>query len=70
MLKTVGRTGYKAEGRRTGLDLGEPDILDGLLCCLVVQSLSHIRLCEPMDCSTPGFPVYHYLPEVAQSHVH
>ena len=34
-MKTVGRTGYKAEGRRTGLDLGEPDILDGLLCCLL-----------------------------------
>ena len=27
-------------------------------------------LCEPMDCSTPGFPVYHQLLEVAQTHVH
>ena len=26
--------------------------------------------CDPMDCSTPGFPVYHQLPEVAQTHVH
>ena len=24
---------------------------------LVVQLLSHVRLCDPMDCSTPGFPV-------------
>ena len=23
-----------------------------------------------MDCSTPGFPVYHQLPELAQTHVH
>ena len=23
-----------------------------------------------MDCSTPGFPVYHQLPEIAQTHVH
>ena len=23
-----------------------------------------------MDCSKPGFPVLHYLPEVAQTHVH
>ena len=23
-----------------------------------------------MDCSTPGFPVLHYLPEFAQAHVH
>ena len=27
-------------------------------------------LCDPMDCSMPGFPVLHYLPEFAQSHVH
>ena len=24
----------------------------------------------PMDCSTPGFPVHHQLPELAQTHVH
>ena len=23
-----------------------------------------------MDCSTPGFPVHHQLPELAQTHVH
>ena len=23
-----------------------------------------------MDCNTPGFPVYHQLPELAQTHVH
>ena len=27
-------------------------------------------LCNPMNCSTPGFPVLHYLPEFAQTHVH
>ena len=27
-------------------------------------------LCDPMDCSTPGFPVHHQLPEFAQTHVH
>ena len=27
-------------------------------------------LCDPMDCSTPGFPVHHQLPELAQAHVH
>ena len=30
-----------------------------------VQSLSHA-----MDCSTPGFPVHHQLPKLAQTHVH
>jgi len=27
-------------------------------------------LCDPMDCSTSGFPVHHQLPELAQTHVH
>ena len=25
-------------------------------------------LCDPMDCSTPGLPVHHQLPEVTQTH--
>ena len=36
----------------------------------VVQSLSCLTPCNPMDCSTPGFPVHHHLPESAQTHVH
>ena len=27
-------------------------------------------LCNPMDCSTPGFPVHHQHLELAQTHVH
>ena len=27
-------------------------------------------LCDPMDCSTPGFPVHHQLLELTQTHVH
>ena len=27
-------------------------------------------LCNPIDCSTPGFPVLHHLPNSAQTHVH
>ena len=34
-----------------------------LLCCLVAKSCPTI--CNPMDCSMPGFPVLHYLPESA-----
>ena len=29
-----------------------------------------LTLCDPMDCSTPGFPIHHQLPELAQTHVH
>ena len=35
-----------------------------------VQSLSRVRLCDPMDCSRPGVPVHHQLPEFTQTHVH
>ena len=31
---------------------------------------SCLTLCDPMVCSTPGFPVLHHLPEFAQAHVH
>ena len=31
---------------------------------------SCLTLCDPMNCSTPGFPVHHQLPELAQTHVH
>ena len=37
---------------------------------VVVQSLSHVWLCDPMDCSTLGFPVLHHLPEFAQTLIH
>ena len=29
-----------------------------------------LTLCDPMDCSTPGLPVHHQLPEFTQTHVH
>ena len=32
--------------------------------------LACLNLCDIMDCSTPGFPVHHQLPELAQTHVH
>ena len=51
--------------------------------CLMVQWLrihfthqfssvaqSCLTLCNPVDCSTPGFPVHHQLPEPTQTHVH
>ena len=31
---------------------------------------SCLTLCDPMDCSTPGLPVHHQLPESTQTHVH
>ena len=47
------------------------------LKCLKMYTLfrhSVTKLCsplhDPMNCSTPGFPVLHYLPEFALTHVH
>ena len=38
-------------------------------CCFSVAQWC-LNFCNPMDCSMPGFPVLHYLPELAQTHVH
>ena len=43
-------------------------------CSYPVQFNSVIQscpiLCDPMDCSMPGFPAHHQFPELAQTHVH
>ena len=49
-----------------------------LLCCSNIFSFSQFSsstqscpaLCDPVDCSTPGFPVHRQLPARAQIHVH
>ena len=38
------------------------------ICCSVVKLC--LTLCNPVNCSTPGFPVLHCLPEFAQTHIH
>ena len=48
--------------------LGSKITEDGDCCHSVAQSCP--TLCDPLDCSTPGFPVFHHLPELAQTHVH
>ena len=37
-------------------------------CCSFTKSF--LTLCDPMDYSTPGTSVLHYLPEFAQTHIH
>ena len=41
-----------------------------LIVCWCSVTQSCLTLCNPMDCSTPGFPVHHQLPELVQTHVH
>ena len=38
--------------------------------CSCSVSKPCLTLCDLMDCSTPGFPVFHYLPVSVQTHVH
>ena len=35
-----------------------------------VTVVVHVRLCDPMNCSMPDFPVLHHVPEFTQTHVH
>ena len=39
-------------------------------CCSCPVAKSCLTLCDPMDCTMPGFPVLHHLPEFAQTHVY
>ena len=40
--------------------------------CLQFSSIAQscLTLCHPVDCSTPGLPVHHQLPEFTQTYVH
>ena len=41
-----------------------------MVCCYRSVTKSCPTLCNPVDYSTPGFPILHCLPEFAQIHVH
>ena len=49
-----------------------PSELEGNLasCCHCSVTQSRLTLCNPMDCSMPGLPVFHHLLEFAQTQVH
>ena len=43
---------------------------DTLYCCCCLITKLCLTLCNPMDCSMPGFPVPSCLPEFSQTHIH
>ena len=47
-----------------------PVVDSGSVYCRWSVSKSGLTLWDPMDCSTPDFPVLHYLPEFAQTHIY
>ena len=74
------RQGYHNEKSQFFLPLflSEPGVVTGTSCCELQRvtlqfssvAQSCLTLCDPMDCSTPGLPVHHQLPEFTQTHVH
>ena len=72
-LKPTNAPGVEGLDFPQGLSPAFPPVraLDSALiavsCCSVAHSCP--TLCDPMGCSTPGFPVLHCLPEFAQTHV-
>ena len=56
------------------VQLSHPYMTTGKTIYIYIYSYSVTQLCpvlcDPMDCSMPGFPVHHLLPELAQTHVH
>ena len=49
--------------------LGNCFLKTACYCCCSATN-SRATLCDPVDCSTPGSPVLHHLPEFAQIHIH
>ena len=50
------------------LEVARRNLLHTVLFSSVAQSC--LTLCDPMNCSTPGLPVHHQLPEFTQTRVH
>ena len=47
-------------------------LLINIFSTTIISSVAQLclTLCNPIDCSMPGFPVHHQFPELAQTHVH
>ena len=46
------------------------DSITSCFCCCCSVAQLCLTLCDPMDCSSPGFPVLHRLQKLAQTCVH
>ena len=49
------------------LDVQPPELWENRFSSVTQSCLT---LCDPMNCSMPGLPVHHQLPEFTQTHVH
>ena len=69
VLQVLGKlhAGFNCCFRKEPLLPGCRGAAKAMLCCCCSVAKLCLTLCDPMDCSTPGFPVLHYLPEFAQT---
>ena len=62
----------KNRGRKTWFSLLSGSHFSYRQGSVQFSSVTHscLTLCDPTDCSMPGFPVHHHFPELVQTHVH
>ena len=58
---------FRTLSSKSGPDMGQGPVVQYLKCSVTQLCPT---LCDPMDCSTPGFPVHHQFQELAQTQVH
>ena len=66
--RTVGDRGGETKGEREGRS--DTHLWNSVDTCCCSATQSCLTLCDPIFCSTPGIPVLHHLPQLAQTHVH
>ena len=70
------KVGLKLNIQKTKIMASGPitswDSADFIFISVQFSSVTQLcpTLCNPMNCSTPGLPVHHHLPEFTQTHVH
>ena len=62
----LGRGTAEASGAAVSLQF----FIEAVVTLFSSVARSRLTLCDPMDCSMPGLPVHHQLPEFTQTHVH
>ena len=62
----------RSPGEEKGYSLQYSGLENSMDCIVQFSSVAQScpTLCGPMNCSTPGLPVHHQLPEFTQNHVH
>ena len=68
LLRWLSKTQFWWQVRET-LPFNIRVLFNKMQCCCSVAQLCP-TLCDTKNCGTPGFPILHHLPELAQTHVH